>query len=256
LDVCCKKCPQEYSLKYNKSSPRISVKGDLMNIFENAAMKITDFNTYPDRPRESYHCVLNARGGRKSLVDMYGNVIDEHLRLIDWALRSYFIMNRGNRMGESIDFMQKLSNKLQSMRSILAKFSEVTIDSADLEEYKVDAEGLYESFSNREDGLSRDNTYFCVGATKVLHCIFPELFIVLDLNVGEALGFYYGRHNNFESYWKAMKICRGEVIKWQRIHGSTDSLIKLDVPPTTVTRIFDKCASIMAIRAREQSATK
>jgi hypothetical protein len=222
-----------------------------MIILENAADKITGFNSYPDRPRESYHQVLTARAGRRSFVHENGNIIDSHLYLIDWALRSYFMMNRRKRMGGKEEFVYKLRNSLRDneTKSILVKLRDVNITAHDLQDYRSDAEKLYESLSNCEHGLSADGTYFCVGATKVMHCLFPELFVMLDQNVGKAAGYRPGQYNNFWSYWEVMNICRDELEEWKEIHDSTDSLLQLDLPPTTLPRIFDKCAWIMGIRA-------
>jgi len=222
-----------------------------MIILENAAEKIRRFNNYPkDRPRESYHQVLTARAGRRSLVREDGNISNEHLHLTDWALRSYFMMNRGNRMGDEEEFVNKLGNNLRDnvTKSILAKLRDVTIIAHNLQDYKSNTEKLYESLSNCEHGLSADGTYFCVGATKVMHCLFPELFVMLDQNVGKAVGYRSGQHNNFSSYWRVIDICRKELKEWEEIHGSTDTLLQLDLPPTTLPRVFDKCASIMGIR--------
>ncbi len=221
----------------------------MMIIFENAAKKIRDFNNYPDRPHESYHRVLTARQRERSFVQQNGNVSDENLYLIDQALRSYFMMNRGNRMGTTDEFVSKLANILRNneISGILAKLREVAIITSNLEQYKADAKKLYESLSKSEHGLSADRTHFCVGATKVMHYLFPELFVMLDQNVGKAVGYRPGQYNNFESYWDVMDICRKELKEWQEIHNDTDSLLQLDTPPTTLPRTFDKCASIMGI---------
>lgn len=226
-------------------------------ILNNAAQKIRDFNENPkDKPRESYHNVLIARKGRMSFVDKGGSISNEYLKLIDCTLRSYFMMNRGNRMGECDEFLNKLVKKLQlsEIRRSLKKFQEVDIINFNLENYKLEAERLYEALSNPQNGLSRDHTYFCVGATKVMHCLFPELFIPLDNNVAKSLKnsyyFFSPQYNNFSAYWKAMKICRNELMEWQRTNGSIDSLLQLDISPTTLTRIFDKCATIMAIQQK------
>ncbi|MEW6003564.1 MAG: hypothetical protein AB1638_13085 [Nitrospirota bacterium] len=220
-----------------------------MIIFENAEQKIRAFNSYPDRPRESYHRVLTARQRERSFVQQNGNVSDENLYLIDRALRSYFMMNRGNRMGTTEGFVSKLGNILRNneINGILARLREVTIIAPNLQQYKPDAKRLYESLSKSEHGLSADGTHFCVGATKVMHCLFPELFVMLDQNVGKAVGYRPSQYNNFESYWNVMDICRKELKEWQEIHNDTNSLLQLDTPPTTLPRIFDKCASIMGI---------
>jgi hypothetical protein len=220
-----------------------------MKILKDAAQKIKAFNDLPNDDPRDYHLVLLARGGEKSLVDRHGNVSDKLLAIIDKALRGYFMMNRGNRMGSKEEFVNKLRNKLASYetRRILATLRAVTIVSPTLEDYRSEVEKLYESLSNREDGLSMDGSYFCVGTTKAMHCLLPELFVMLDQNVGKAvLEYSAGQYNNFASYWKVMKICRDELLEWRKLYGSTDSLLKLDYEPTTLTRIFDKCAFIMA----------
>jgi hypothetical protein len=85
-------------------------------------------------------------------------------------------------MGGSESFVSKLGNILRDneTKNILAQIRDLTITAHNLQEYKLNSENLYESFSNPEHGLSADGTYFCVGATKVLHCLFPELFVMLD----------------------------------------------------------------------------
>jgi len=212
-----------------------------MEVLSHAAEKIEEFNSYADRPRESYHQVLTARAGQ-TLVLENGNISDAHLYLIDWALRSYFMMNRGNRMGNTEEFVNRLRNKLMDneINSILIRLRDVSITALNLHDYQLDMEKLYESLSNCERGLSVDGTYFRVGATKVMHCLFPELFVMLDQNVGKAVGYRAGQYNNFQSYWHVMDICREELTEWEGIYGTTDTL--------PLPRIFDKCASIMGIR--------
>ena len=240
---------------------RIVMKGKFMGgiiILSNAAEKIRAFNENPnDRPRESFHQVLTARKGSMSFVDHEGNVGKNHVKLIDWALRSYFIMNKGNKMGTKEEFIERLGTKLQKeeIRNILVKFREISITIPEIEDYKSDAKKLYDSFSNPNGGLSRDGTHFCVGATKVMHCLFPELFIILDRNVAKTIRrttrSFGSNHNNFVSYWQTMRVCIKELKEWKEENGDFDSLPKLDVGfgPTTLTRIFDKCAFIMAIQA-------
>lgn len=222
-----------------------------MIILENAEEKIREFNDYPkDRPRESYHRVLTARQGERSFVHENGNISDEHLYLIDLALRSYFMMNRGNKMGGTEEFVNKLGRSLRNneTRNILANLRDVSITAHDLQNHQLAPETLYGSLSKRNHGLSADGTYFCVGATKVMHCLFPELFVMLDQNVGKAVGYRPGQYNNFWSYWNVMDVCRNELKEWEIAYGSTDTLLQLDLPPTTLPRIFDKCASIIGIQ--------
>ena len=216
-----------------------------MLILDNAKLKIETFNNNPKyRGREDYCCILLARGQEKSLVDKDGNISAESLELLDKVLRGYFRMNRLNAMGNPREFVSKLREKFanRELGSILAKLRDVTIMSNNLEEYKADIEKLYESLSNPVDGLSSNNRRFCVGTTKLVHCLYPELFVMVDSTVGcVVLNLKHGQYNNFSSYWKVLKRCNNELGEWQRLCGSTDDLLRLDSGPTTLTRIFDKC---------------
>jgi hypothetical protein len=216
-----------------------------MKILANAAQKIKKFNSNPDRPRKSYHQVLTARAGRESFINTNGSVGAKYIGVIDWALRSYFMMNRDNNMGSTEQFVSKLNNKLANNKTerILAGLRGINIISPNLGHYRSDAEELYESLSNPKHGLSANGTQFCVGTTKVIHCLLPELFVLLDKRVGKnVLNYSPGQYNNFVSYWKVMEICRDELLEWQRLYGSIGSLLNLDSEPTSLTRIFDKCA--------------
>ena len=137
-----------------------------MHILSDADAKIQRFNADPrDRPRAPrYHSLLTAKLASGPPVLIH----DKYHRMIDQALRSYFSMNRGGRMGSETDFVGRLKDKLRDRRAerILARFSDVKIASSDLAACKSDAKELYEFFSNPEDGLSRDRTWFCVGATR------------------------------------------------------------------------------------------
>lgn len=153
-------------------------------------------------------------------------------------------------MGTTKEFVSRLEVSLRTaeMMDILANLRDVTITVHNLHKYQLPMKILYEFLSNREHGLSLDRTYFCVGATKVMHCIFPELFVMLDRNVGKAVGYSPSQYNDFLSFWNVMNVCRNELEEWVELHDNTDSLLQLDTLPTTLPRIFDKCASIMGIR--------
>lgn len=246
------------------------------NILKDAAEKIRAFNELPRDNPVDYHFVLLIREGKNSLVDREGDVSDKPLgmvtkarnlynfpfrppsncslsdkpiEVIEKALRGYFKMNRRNMMGSEEEFMGKLTNILGSaeIKSILARFRDATIMSCNLDACRSDVEKLYEYLSNPQTGLSADRTRFCVGTTKTIHCLLPELFVLVDSTVAEVVLVRSYGYNNFSSYWKVMEICRGELVEWQELYGSTDSLLELDPEPSTLTRIFDKCAHAMAM---------
>jgi hypothetical protein len=217
-----------------------------MRILDSTSKKIHTFNsTEKGNSRQDYHSVLLARRGNISLVGMNGLVNSQHLLLIDRALRGYFMMNRGNRMGTQKRFVVRLEGILSSakVRSILVGLRSVTIMFPNLEDYRASSEDLYKALSSPQQGLSVDGTYFCVGATKVMHMLFPELFVMLDKNVGSTCGYSPGQYNNFGAYWKVMMICHDELKAWTNKYGSIDGLLRLDPLPTSIARVFDKCAT-------------
>jgi hypothetical protein len=221
-----------------------------MRILDNASKKINAFNQNPaDNEPKDYHSVLLARKDSITVVGVNGQIASPHLEMIDRALRGYFMMNRGNRMGRREQFVPRLGLILSgnNLRGILAGLGNITNSSSNLEDYRSGCEELYEALSSNERGLSADNTYFCVGATKVMHMLFPEFFVMLDKNVGKTCGYSSGQYNNFQAYWRVMKICHEELSEWKSRYGSLDTLLHLDRTPSTLTRIFDKCATVMGL---------
>ncbi|MFC1995206.1 hypothetical protein ACFLVK_02220, partial [Chloroflexota bacterium] len=219
-------------------------------ILNDAGQKISAFNSNAkDNDPGDYHSVLLAIRESSSIVGMNGRVADEHLDMIDKALRGYFMMNRGNRMGSKAVFVPRLMEVLTSggMARLLASLRNVTILPPSLENHRLDSEALYEALSNCESGLSDDNTYFCVGATKIMHMLCPKLFVMLDKNVGKACGYSAGQYNSFQAYWTVMNICHNELNEWIKEHGSSNTLLHLDPKPTSLTRIFDKCATMTTL---------
>jgi len=51
---------------------------------------------------------------------------------------------------------------------------------------------------------------------------------------------------SFKSYWQVMEICHKELENFRKEHGNLQILLNMDEKPTTLTRIFDKCAFVMA----------
>ncbi len=225
-----------------------------LRILSNAKNKLARYNSQYEPVREYYLDVLRARGNNKSLIGPIGKVSMGSLGKVEKALRSYLRMDRGGMMEvnkEGSSFTERLNRKLRrdDIRVILRKLRDVHILSPGLHQYEPDARHLYECLSAPgEEGLAKENKSFCVGATKIMHCLFPELFVMLDKEMAKAL--YHngyrdrkGKYNNFTTYWKeAMQACHDELEAWREIYGSTDSLLELDGErPTTLVRIFDKC---------------
>lgn len=220
-------------------------------IFNNAHEKIKryDAQTKGQQYNKAYRETLNARAGSRSLVDENGSVSEQSLCIIEHGLR-IFEMNRFGKMGDK--FRAKLKNKLRrgDIIDALKKFRNLRIESPEWQKYKDDIKNLYNALSTGgKDGLSADEERFDVGATKIMNFIFPELFVMVDRNVGQTLiglklikiprkgdTYYFC----FEKYWEIMKICYAELKQYKK-QGDISSLLELDEEPTTLTRIFDKC---------------
>ncbi len=142
-------------------------------------------------------------------------------------------------------FKTRLRNKLGNteVREILQDFRRIKINSPNVESIKNNVEKLYEDLSNKENGLSARGDKFEVGTTKTLTFLFPELFVIVDSNVKKALH-KTGLGAPFNKFWSVMNVCRNELEDWEETHGHLDSLLELDISPTTLTRIFDKCAFV------------
>jgi hypothetical protein len=216
-----------------------------LRIFDDAGTKLKAwYKYYPDagNPNSSYRLVLKARSGATSNVDANGNVSRQRVELIERTLRGPFKM--GRQMDDA--FGEKLGMKLQkdNVRTALRKMMNLHIGSINHAAFEPDARTVYETLSSPgKDGLSAREDAFCVGATKIMHFLFPEFFIMLDQYAAKGVGLR--KFRNFEAYWSALELCHKELEEWHDKHGSIDNLLAMDVPPTTPTRIFDKCAFVM-----------
>jgi len=232
---------------------------DSVRVFKNAYKKINNYNKQNKAMQynSAYRRVLNARMGNRCLVDETGNVSESSLQVVEDALRA-FEMARFGQMDDK--FKERLKKKLENVaiRTILKRLRNVRIDSPSLQEYESAIERLYNTLSSTgSDGLSATGKRFDVGATKIMNFIFPELLVMVDKNVAKALvnerlikiprkGSTYDF--SFKSYWKVMLICRQELEEWKKLHKGIQSLLGLDREPTTLTRIFDKCAFSMKLK--------
>lgn len=224
-------------------------------IFENVSERIKEYDRQPKGKQynNAYRRVLNARARSSSLVDEYGNVSNQYLRVIEEGLRK-FEMARFGKMDKK--FGNRLKSKLQRQgtKEALKKFRNLRIESQEWQEYKDDMRKLYDTLSaGGSDGLSADGNRFDVGATKIMNFLFPELFVMVDKNVTKTLteqgliriprkgGTY---DYSFKSYWQIMQICYRELEQYLRLYGDIQNLLESDKKPTTLTRIFDKCTFI------------
>lgn len=218
-----------------------------IKVFDNAADKVRKYNSYDKkcnggRYNSAYHKVLHARGNQLCLIDRDGNIDESSLGIVEEALRA-FDMNAHGQMGSQ--FREKLREKLcrNDSRIFLRQFRALTILSSDIEKNEYESEKLFNILSTNENGLDARGRRFRVGATKIMNFLLPEFFVIADKWVRQGL--HKTGYLTFPKYWSIMMICRRELMNGQRKHGTLESLIRLDTQPTTLIRIFDKCAFVM-----------
>jgi len=235
-----------FSLRNLASSSKVAITFRT-DILEDAATKLQAWrDCYPDSidPNSLYRQILDARSSSMSNVGGNGLVGNRTLQLIWVALVCRFGMEKQ----VNHTFPAKLQAKLAhpAIKAILQKIRNLSLDSVKLADIKDDTSVLYNTLSAKgPQGLSYVGDHFCVGATKTMNFLFPELYVMLDKWVAKIVHLYPD-HNNFEAYWLSLQRCQDELRAWHKAHGSLGSLVALDSPPpSTAIRVFDKCATVM-----------
>ena len=104
---------------------------------------------------------------------------------------------------------------------------------------------------NRADSKLRRQFRFDVGATKIMHAIFPTKLFILDRYVALSLQYHYpnppwGYRNNHPIGHDVNKYCRGLDLARQEIIRTFGNAAAEDgVEGEPAFRIFDKCAWIL-----------
>jgi len=164
-------------------------------ILENADKKIDDF----DRKGLHYNLVANAIYVKLKEI---GDPFDQsYLQYIIAGLVSF---DMGRMMGtntmrysfEDNGFALKLHSKLQKIRPRLEPILKLTLPSIDFKEHGEAIKYAYQTLSDSGfNALNADpNESFPVGATKILHFMNPELFIIVDSNAAKAFRIAWNVH--------------------------------------------------------------
>jgi len=222
-----------------------------MRVLEQAKSKIERYDGFDNEKRnrkynKAYHDLLRVRGVNSCLVDENGGASDSTLSIVESTLIAFEMKKYGQ-----IDdqFKERLRGKLedQETRNALKNFREYTILRQDVKSLRPQASFFFERLAE-ENGLDARGYRFGVGAAKTMNFLFPELFVMMDSLVMCGLGL--DGIPNFENYGSIMITCQDELQEWRRKFGDLESLIRLDEKPTTLTRIFDKCAFAMGLEKR------
>jgi hypothetical protein len=140
-------------------------------------------------------------------------------------------------------FATILHKKLSGIRSKLRHLTETNLAEVDLQHEKANIEAAYQELSaGGKGGLNQKGGEFHVGATKILHFISPELFLIVDSNAARA----FKRNHDIsyrnttqpgytsEKYLSCMSCAKADIIAF----GLKD-FYSLE-PGTPMARIYDK----------------
>jgi len=214
-----------------------------VNVFDRVTAKLAKYDKQPKSTtyNSAYHKILNARAGESCLVNEDGSVDEASLQVVEQGLLAF---DMGVQMDET--FIDKLRKKLNQVenKKLLRTFRGFSILSPNIEDIKSETENFFFNLSDKgEDCLSSDNNRFGVGATKIMNFLFPDLFVIADSNVRNGL--HQINYLDFKVYWAILMLCHNQLIELRRTYGDFKRLLRLDKQPTTLVRIFDKCAFVM-----------
>jgi len=211
-----------------------------LSILDNAAEDIASFNEIGLH----YEIVSEAvHRERDRLSDPFS------LEFIRYIIAGLISFDMGRFMGTdkySFDggFASRVIVKLQTIRPLIEPLISLILPKADLDRFSDNIKQSYRILASRGEGAldSNQNKAFHVGATKVLHFLNPELFIIIDSNAARVFRKYYdlpfinSTQPGYtpELYLKCMKKVQSEINEY-----GLENFKHLE-PNTPITRIFDK----------------
>jgi hypothetical protein len=157
------------------------------SMLENAAIKLARFND----EGLHYNLVANQIYQRQNAVgDPFNKSFPQYIRYIVAGL---IVFDMGRMMGskkydfQNGGFASRLESKLHKIRPLLEPLMNLSLPQIDLQEHRDAIMSAYETLSDDGSGALHENQKkFHVGATKILHFLNPELFIIVDSNAARA----------------------------------------------------------------------
>jgi hypothetical protein len=227
-------------------------------ILDDAESKIDRFNKRGIHYEAVYHYIMRRR---RETVDIYH---DDFLDDIAAALVCFDMQRMMGSQKYMADvahaWANRLERALQPHSSSLDHCRSLRLQDADVRDrgFAESVRLLFDDLERRgPEGLNRRNEGedFYVGASKILHFLVPDLFIILDSNARRELSRYHSFSKSRKdglSYLTAMACYQRELTEWSGSHDDPDfqKLVALDsswrrfggVRETPLRRILDKCA--------------
>jgi hypothetical protein len=144
----------------------------------------------------------------------------------------------------AVDFPNRLRNSLRvvRMRPLIGKFRECRLSAVDLSAFGSEIEAIYECLAPA--GTLHPENQSHVAATKILHWLFPDLFLMLDSRVAGVFRDVFGVRfvkstqpgYSAEKYLQCLQLAQDDI----RSFG-VERFRSLEVN-TPEARIFDKIA--------------
>ena len=234
-----------------------------LNILNNAEEKIALFNRIGVHYEAVYHYIVRRRaetGGIRN-DDYWNDLVDDITAgLISFDMQR--MMGKDKYLAEGNDsWAAKLSSALHSLKTKLLSLYPCSLQTVDFGNADIEAAIVtaFDVLSKPGTGLNRRNTthFFSVGASKILHFIIPDLFIIVDSNARRVLEKEHSVHLNTpdgSSYLEAMGWYQQELNAWATLNCDPEckELVKLDkswekfkgARPTPLPRILDKCTFV------------
>lgn len=211
-------------------------------ILEHVSRRIAEYDRQsPRRYNDAADSVYSAR--RESRCGA-----DGHLEAMVEGLEA-FGMSRvmGTKGDRHSQWTKRFQQRVEIVIDVLGRLTEASLVTVNLETHRQTISDCYESLS----GASKDDSSIWrkgdrivnspVGATKVLHWIVPELFIMVDANVRRAFKHCYPEISGKDAagtYLEQMQAAQREI----RELGEELPLLCDDLP---VARVFDKVAFVV-----------
>lgn len=224
-------------------------------ILKNAPQKTSRFNDM------GLHYNLVAEQVDKKRLAGAGSPFDEPF--LPYIVAGLISFDMGRWMGKEpydLDdngFAARLQRKLRQLEPMLEPLLRLGLPETDLEKHSHAIEEAYELLSEKgaEALHSTPASRFHVGATKILHFLNPNLFIIIDSNASRAFKCAHGvRFSNTtqpgysaERYFECMQHAKHDIAAY----GSR-KFQALD-PDTPITRIYDKLTFITGYDLRKDS---
>jgi len=141
-------------------------------------------------------------------------------------------------------FASRLHTKLQQVRPLLEPLINLNLMELNIQEHSAPITKIYNALSSKGDGALHENPdkEFNVGATKVLHFLNPNFFIIIDNNASRAYRMSHNvrfRNTTQPGYSAKLYVQCMECVKKDILNYGLEQFKALEqgIP---VTRIYDK----------------